>query len=60
MEDHAKMSKQMNTIEIAIGKICLDSRNERSEILINFLHQYNLYLMNSFFYETSRIGDGLG
>jgi len=46
---NAKMGKQMNRTEIVIGKFCLDGRNKRDEILINFLHSYNLYLINSFF-----------
>jgi hypothetical protein len=31
-----KISKQMDTMEIAIGKFCLDGRNERNEILNKF------------------------
>jgi hypothetical protein len=50
---NAKINKQIDKTGIAIRKFCLDDRNERSGILINFLYQHNPYLMSRFFQKKS-------
>ncbi|XP_056645799.1 uncharacterized protein LOC130451025 [Diorhabda sublineata] len=46
---NAKIRKQTNMSEVAIGSFGINGRNERGQTLIDFLHNQKLYVMNSFF-----------
>lgn len=46
---NAKLGKREDEAEIAVGPYGFDERNERGEMLLNFLHQQNLFATNTFF-----------
>lgn len=46
---NAKMGFKQDHAETAMGKYGYGERNERGQRLLNFLHQENLHVMNSFF-----------
>lgn len=46
---NAKMGFKQDEAEVAIGKYGYGERNDRGQRLLNFLHQENLCMMNSFF-----------
>ncbi|XP_057667257.1 craniofacial development protein 2-like [Diorhabda carinulata] len=46
---NAKIGKQTDMSEVAIGSFGIVGRNERGQTLIDFLHNQKLYVMNSFF-----------
>ncbi|KAF2881977.1 hypothetical protein ILUMI_24192 [Ignelater luminosus] len=48
-EFNAKVDKQVDVAETAIEKFGLGDRNERGQILIDFLHHHGLHIINSFF-----------
>ncbi|XP_057654761.1 uncharacterized protein LOC130893016 [Diorhabda carinulata] len=52
---NAKIGKQTDMSEVAIGSFGIDGRNERGQTLIDFLHNQKLYVMNSFFQKKLHI-----
>lgn len=48
---NSKVGVKSEDTEIVMGKYGIGTRNSRGEMLVNFLLENNLYLMNSFFYK---------
>lgn len=46
---NAKVGKQMDDSETAMGNFGSEGRNERGQMLLDFLHHHNLHLMNTYF-----------
>lgn len=46
---NAKVGKKADETENAVGNFGYDHRNERGEMLLNFLHQNNMFAANTFF-----------
>lgn len=46
---NAKLGKREDDSETSIGNFSFDQRNERRDLLLNFLQQHNIFAVNSFF-----------